>query len=363
MNNIRVLDLCGAPGGKSTLISDLLGDNSMLVANEVIRSRAAILSETIAKWGRCNTIVTGSDPSAFGKIPGYFDVIFVDAPCSGEGMFRNSVAVGEWSVANTDHCAERQKRILMDIWPALKENGTLIYSTCTFNPGENEENISWLISKSEAECVKIDISGFPGITQIDYQGISGYGFYPGRVKGEGFFISVIRKTGKQEKYLIRNLKKPELIPGRNDFEIADRWTSFQKNRLMRWGDELYAIPCELNEYINLFQILKIVKGGSKICTMKKEDFLPAHDLALSEHLKTDAFPCHEIDLKQAIAYLRRDNFVVPDTVKNWNIVRYKGVNVGFIKNITKRINNYFPVEWRIRMNTPEQGKENLLEWK
>src|SRR5450759_4291162 len=221
LENIRVLDLCGAPGGKSTHLSDLIGPDNLLVANEVIRSRAAILAETVTKWGSGNTIVTQNDPALFGRLSEYFDIIVVDAPCSGEGMFRNNVAINEWSVDNTAHCSERQKRILMDIWPALKENGILIYSTCTFNPGENEENIKWLIGKHEAEIVRLNIAEFKGITEIDYQGIYGYGFYPDRIRGEGFFLSVIRKTGKQGKNHIRSQRKPELKPAKEDFKIAD----------------------------------------------------------------------------------------------------------------------------------------------
>jgi 16S rRNA C967 or C1407 C5-methylase (RsmB/RsmF family) len=160
LNNIRVLDLCGAPGGKSLLLSDLLGPDSFLVSNEVIRQRASVLAETVTKWGLGNTLVTQSDPAQFGNLPGFFDIILADAPCSGEGMFRTDIAISEWSEANTAHCAERQKRIIMDVWPALKENGILIYSTCTFNPGENEENIKWLTGRNEAECVRLDISGF-----------------------------------------------------------------------------------------------------------------------------------------------------------------------------------------------------------
>jgi len=220
LKDIRVLDLCGAPGGKSTLLSEIIGPQSLLVANDTIRSRASILSETITKWGAVNTLVTRNDPSAFGRLPGYFDIILVDAPCSGEGMFRSEIAVNEWSVENTAHCSERQKRILMDIWPALKENGILIYSTCTFNPGENEENIKWLIDRHEAEIVRLNISEFKGIKEIDYQGIYGYGFYPGQVKGEGFFISVIRKTGKQEKSSLSNQKRHQLSPDLDDLRIA-----------------------------------------------------------------------------------------------------------------------------------------------
>ncbi len=202
--NSRVLDLCAAPGGKSTHLSDIIGPDNLLVANETIRARAVILAETVTKWGSGNILIIQNDPAVFGRLSGYFDIIMVDAPCSGEGMFRGENALNEWSVANAVHCEERQKRILMDVWPALKENGILVYSTCTFNSGENEENIKWLIGKEEAECIRIDISDFNGIVEIDYEGIFGYGFYPYRLKGEGFFITAIRKTGKQEQSKVKS---------------------------------------------------------------------------------------------------------------------------------------------------------------
>ncbi|MDO9341726.1 MAG: rRNA cytosine-C5-methyltransferase [Bacteroidales bacterium] len=362
LENIRVLDLCGAPGGKSTHLSEIIGPGNLLVANEVIRSRAAILAETVTKWGSGNTLVTQNDPAVFGRLSGYFDIILVDAPCSGEGMFRTNVAINEWSVENAALCSERQKRILMDIWPALKRNGILIFSTCTFNPGENEENIKWLIGKHEAECVRLNVTDFEGIKEIDYQGIYGYGFYPGKVRGEGFFISVIRKTGKQEKSPVRSQRKPELKPGKSDLEIADRWTQFSKERLLRWGDEIFAVPCGMDDYLHLFQNLKIVKAGTKVCVVKKSDYLPSHELALSQQLRNDAFPREEISLASAIAYLRRDNFTLHDASKGWNIVTYKGINLGFANNIGTRVNNYFPIEWRIRMNKPEPVNENIIKW-
>jgi len=204
---LRVLDLCAAPGGKSTHISDLIGPENLLVANDAIRSRAAILAESISKWGPGNTLVTQNDPAVFGKLPGYFDIILVDAPCSGEGMFRSEIAINEWSVSNTRHCSERQKRIVMDIWPALKENGILIYSTCTFNPGENEENIKWLIENQEAECLRLNIVDYKGLTEIDFEGVDGYAFYPYKTRGEGFFISAVRKKGPQAKVYIKSQKK------------------------------------------------------------------------------------------------------------------------------------------------------------
>ena len=142
---------------------------------------------------------------------------------------------------------------ICDIWPSLKENGLLIYSTCTFNPGENEENIQWLISKHEAESVRLDVSGFNEITEIDYQGICGYGFYPGIARGEGFFISVIRKAGKENAVHIKGQKKPELKPGKIDFDVVGKSTLFLKERLLKWGDELISVPCEMEEYTYLFQ--------------------------------------------------------------------------------------------------------------
>jgi 16S rRNA C967 or C1407 C5-methylase (RsmB/RsmF family)/NOL1/NOP2/fmu family ribosome biogenesis protein len=359
---LKVLDLCGAPGGKSTHISHLIGADNLLVSNEVIRSRALILAETITKWGSGNTLVSQNDPAMFGRLSGYFDIILIDAPCSGEGMFRNKTAIDEWSVDNTAHCSVRQRRILMDVWPALKENGLLIYSTCTFNPGENEENLKWLTGNHKAECLRINIANFKGITEIDFQGIYGYGFYPDKVRGEGFFISAVRKTGKQEKFIIRNQRKPELFPGKNDKAVARKWAHFSDERHLKWGDEHFSVPCTMEDYIYLFQNLKIIKPGTKLFAVKNNNYLPAHELALSEGFRKDAFPQTEISLEEAIAYLRRDSLVLPDSPKGWNVVTYQGVNLGFVKNIGNRVNNYFPVEWRIRMDIPESGDENIINW-
>lgn len=362
LDNLRVLDLCGAPGGKSTHLSDLIGSGSMLVANDVIRSRAVILAETISKWGNTNNIVTQNDPAAFGRLSGYFDIILVDAPCSGEGMFRTDVAIAEWSAENAAHCSERQKRIIMDVWPALKENGLLIYSTCTFNPGENEENIKWLTGKHEAESVRLDITQFKGITEIDYQGISGYGFYPDKTRGEGFFVSVVRKRGGQHETKVSSQKKAELKPGKKDYEAVERCTGFSKEKLLKWGSELLSVPCSMEEYTGLYQKLNIVKAGTKIFVVKNNDYLPTHEIALSACLKKDSFHIAQVSLNDAIAFIRRDNFSLGGTPKGWNILNYNGVNLGFVKNLGNRINNYFPVEWRIRMNSSEAGIESIIKW-
>ncbi|MCX6334966.1 MAG: rRNA methyltransferase [Bacteroidia bacterium] len=359
--NIRVLDLCGAPGGKSTHLSSLIGNNGFLVANEVIRQRAAVLAENLTKWGLSNFIVTQSDPSSLSRLPGYFDVILVDAPCSGEGMFRDPVARNEWSEENTSLCSVRQKRILMDVWPALRENGILIYSTCTFNPGENEQNIKWLTERQESETIKLNVSNYKGITEIDFEGIQGYGFYPDKIRGEGLFIAVLRKKVKDTNQSIRSKKSNDQKISREEKAVAGEWTIFNEERLYRQGDDVLATGCSPEDFQTLSGALKIVRAGTKIFTVKK-NFLPSHDIAMSVLLKKNQFPSNELGLSEALSYLRRDHFNVMLAEKGWNLITYKGINLGFVNNIGTRFNNYYPVEWRIRMNIPENVKANLIEW-
>ena len=206
---LRVLDLCAAPGGKSTHLLSLLNKESLLVANEVIRSRAAILSENIQKWGHCNVLVTNCDPHQFQHLEGYFDLIVLDAPCSGEGLFRKDKnAMDEWSVNNVELCAQRQQRIIADVWPALKENGVLIYSTCTYNEKENEANLAWLESQHGCEFIPLTLNTDWGIEEVKKDRVIGYRFYPHKVKGEGFFLSAVRKTEACGKIIIKS--KPHL---------------------------------------------------------------------------------------------------------------------------------------------------------
>jgi len=360
--NIRILDLCGAPGGKSTHLSSLIGPDGLLVSNEVIRPRASVLTENISRWGVPNTLVTRNDPSAFDKLTGFFDVVFVDAPCSGEGMFRDDVARREWSEKNATLCQERQKRILMDVWPALKEDGILVYSTCTFNPDENERNIEWLIEKQKAESGKLNITGFNGISEIDYQGVSGYGFYPDRIRGDGFFLSVIKKKENSETDQVKSIKSKILKAAREDIKIAMEWTLFHEGSIVRMGDEIYELPVSADEFGYLSHNLNIILPGTLICSVRKKDYIPSHDLALSVGLRKEAFPLIQVDYMNAIAYLRRENIIVPKLPGGWFIVAYNGIPLGFAKNIGNRVNNYYPVNRRIRMDKPFSGSVELIDW-
>jgi 16S rRNA C967 or C1407 C5-methylase (RsmB/RsmF family)/NOL1/NOP2/fmu family ribosome biogenesis protein len=359
---LRVLDLCGAPGGKSTHLSSMIGRNGFLVANEVIRSRASILAENITRWGIPNTMVTQSDPAAFTGLKGFFDVILVDAPCSGEGMFRDPVARSEWSEENARLCSERQKRILMDVWPALREDGILIYSTCTFNPAENEDNVKWLIGMVDASTVHLNVDIFQGICEIDSDGVKCYGFYPDKIKGEGLFFSVIRKNGTPETGRKTFRYSNQLRVTRDDLASAGRMTNFTADCLIRNGDDVTALPWSISETGILLQNLRVIKAGIKIFTLKKKDHLPSHELALSAGLKDGAFPYVELAHEQAIAYLKRGNPEIRTAPSGWFLIGHKGINLGFANNIGSRINNYFPVEWRIRMNIPENSEMEILNW-
>lgn len=200
--NLKVLDLCAAPGGKSTLIQSIISDNSLLVSNEIIKTRVNILSENITKWGAANVVVTNNDPKDFQKLPGYFDVIVVDAPCSGSGLFRKDPeAIDEWSLNNVTLCSQRQQRILADILSSLKPGGILIYSTCSYSEAEDEDICDWLLSGTQDPLsgLRLQIKSDWHIieTSSPQHNAYGYRFYPDKLKGEGFFIAVFQKNGEK----------------------------------------------------------------------------------------------------------------------------------------------------------------------
>ena len=345
---LKVLDLCGAPGGKATQLSSILGDEGLLIANEVIRSRAKILAENITKWGTGNVIVTNNDPVDFSRLPGWFDMVIVDAPCSGEGMFRNSIARQEWSPSNAELCSSRQRRILKDIWPAISNNGIMIYSTCTFNPEENEKNLAWLASGENCESVRLNISDEWGIMEIIHKGIYGYAFYPGRIAGDGFFISVMRKQEPQSgKRRIRPYRLPVL--SLSDSKVANDWSSFGKERLFTHKDRIIG-SAAVNEVVyHVISNLSIVKPGTVIAIKKGNDYLPDHELALSVKMKPDAINTIQLDYNDAISYLRKDNLRIDSGLPGWILISFESSILGFAKNLVNRLNNYYPTEWRIRM--------------
>ena len=348
---LKVLDLCAAPGGKSTLIQSILSNDSILVCNEVIKTRVTILSENITKWGSANVVITNNDPKDFQRIPNYFDVILVDAPCSGSGLFRKDPeAINEWSTDNVSLCSQRQQRILADIIPALKPNGILIYSTCSYSTEENEAIADWIIEENELEGISIKIKDEWQIVQTDSikHKAPGYRFYPNKVKGEGFFISAFRKKNEQTSNLIPKTKSGFEKPTKNELSNIQQWTNSSKEiNFYKWKNEILALPESVYADSALLQsALYIKKMGVNIGTLIRDELIPSHQLAMSKLTSFEA-SFVEVDYTTALDYLRLNNISAENTNLGWHIVKYNGMPLGLIKILKNRINNYYPKDWRI----------------
>jgi 16S rRNA C967 or C1407 C5-methylase (RsmB/RsmF family)/NOL1/NOP2/fmu family ribosome biogenesis protein len=351
---LTVLDLCAAPGGKSTHILSLIHENSLLVSNEVIRSRASVLSENIHKWGYQNAVVTNNDPGHFQSLPGFFDVMVIDAPCSGEGLFRKDHdAAEEWSPQHVALCASRQKRIIADVWPALKENGILIYCTCTYNAQENENNLLWLQQQHEVEFLKLNIDAAWGVQEVGEGNVTGYRFFPHRVNGEGFFMSVMRKKEGGPPLRMKT-KKDLTAASKKTSEALHPWVrDADRVRFLQWKDLIYFFPAEQIPHLGmLYQHLKIVHAGIPAATLKHDKLIPEHALAMSIDLQQAHFKTLSVPHDEAIRYLRRDTLTLPETAKGYYLILFEDVALGWVNSLGNRFNNMYPVEWRIRMQQP-----------
>lgn len=350
---VRVLDLCAAPGGKSTHIASLIDRDSLLVSNEVIGSRANILLDNVIKSGFDNVIVTNNDPLALGKLGSVFDLILVDAPCSGEGMFRKDAeAVSEWSEGNVQLCCERQQRIVSDVWPALKEDGLLIYSTCTYNLHENEENVRWIMDNLGAEIVELQMAENWKVTSSlsPESQVAVSRFLPHRTRGEGFFMAVLRKTSEAEGAAFTKKKdkkqKVKLAPvpaGLKQLVLHPERYTFQEIN-GKWR----AYPPHLTAFLEQSEGLKILNAGIFLGEQKGKDVVVSHALALSNEFNMDAFPLENVSRETAVNYLRKEPVFLPDAPKGYVLLTYENSPIGFVKNIGNRVNNLFPNEWRIR---------------
>ena len=302
---VKVLDLCAAPGGKTTDLAaslrEAFGDGFVLVANEVMKARVGILDDNVARWGDPNVIVTSADPAAFARLAGWFDVIVADVPCSGEGMFRKDPrAREEWSPAVVELCAARQKRILADVWPALREGGLLIYSTCTYESAENDENLAWAAAQLGGEILEPEEEfRDAGVRRTPH----GHLLEAGVVPGEGQWAGALRKTAPQA--LAKNASPADLHP---------------------------------------------VRSGLRKGEAKRKDFIPDPDYALSIKFDSKDYPAVDVDRQTALRFLHRDALVLPQAAPGYNVITYLGHPLGFVKNIGSRCNNLLPKGRRILMN-------------
>lgn len=368
----RVLDLCAAPGGKSTHLISLLNDDSLLVANEVIRTRTPVLAENVGKWGKTNYIVTSNDAKDFNKLENYFDAIVCDAPCSGEGLFRKDAnAMNEWSLENVLHCAQRQKRIVTDIWSSLKPGGYFMYSTCTFNKNENEENVKWICENLNAEVITVKLNPEWGIVDNSY----GYHFYPHKIKGEGFFISVMQKKkngvsefsaprhsggnflqanakynrSKNKKGLIK-LSAKEIVFVNHLISKHLQFVFYNENNRITIFPEIFEADLQL-----LKSNLRIISFGVEIAELKGKDILPQQSLANSLFLNEHAFEKINLNLVDSLRYLKGETNFNLNGENGWVLMCYfhpviqKSFPIGFAKKIGNRINNHYPKNRMIRM--------------
>ena len=340
---LKVLDLCAAPGGKSTHLLSLISKESLLVSNEVIRSRANILTDNIVKWGCSNVVVTNNDPGNFQRLENYFDVIVVDAPCSGSGLFRRDPeAIDEWSEQNVALCSQRQQRILADILPALKNEGVLIYSTCSYSKEEDEEICNWLVNELKVESLKLKVEENWNIIQSD----GGYRFWPDKVKGEGFFIACFRKTGDNDEEIYLRKIKPEKFSVK-EMEILNKNVNAEGLAFLRHEEIIYSVPEKLLADINfLSSKLRVVNCGTRIGEIIKDKLVPDHALALS-NIISDKISRLELDHEQAIQYLKKKELKLQTDKKGWSLVTHQGHQLGWINILPNRINNYYPKELRI----------------
>lgn len=340
---LTAIDLCAAPGGKTTHLLSLLNDDSILFSNEIISNRNTILRENIVKWGRANAIVTQANANEYASSGLTADIILVDAPCSGEGMFRKDKnAIAEWSEENVQNCSLRQTEIVDAISTCLKEDGILIYSTCTYNDQENDLIIEHLLNNGEFE--KVDIQNLPeGIVTTKY----GYQFFPHKIKGEGFYCAVLRYKGETKSEPKASTFKPATNFKKQLTEYlsnADDFIPYEHK------GELYAMPLNSWKYFQSYQKkLTIRQAGLHFGTLKGDIIIPSHDLALSIHINP-AIERYELDKEKALHYLKGETIAVDSDFKGWCLATFEGLSLGWMKLIKGRMNNYYPKSSRIKMN-------------
>lgn len=348
---VKILDLCAAPGGKSTLINSAIGRNDVLVANEIIKTRVPVLCDNLNRWGTANNIISNNDPRDFSRLTGFFDIILVDAPCSGSGMFRKDpTAMNEWSEANVNLCHQRQERILADIYPALKEDGYLIYSTCSYSHQENEDILDWLCREFDMETVRIPIYMEWGIveTQSPEKNAWGYRFYPDKVKGEGLFAACLRKNEQTPQLPCFKEKGNQKLAAKEIDQVKAYLNAPDEFYFFKVNDDWLAINHQHKDGLDMLQrYLYIKKSGVRIGKLMGNDLVPDHELALSVHVNKDAVLQTELDYNQAIQYLRRENIDQDIIDKGWSLMNFENQPLGWAKLLPNRINNYYPKEIRI----------------
>ena len=352
---VRVLDLCAAPGGKTTDLAaslrEAFGDRFILVSNEVMKQRAGVLADNVALWGDPNVVVTSDDPRAFAGLPGFFDIVVADVPCSGEGMFRkDEEAQRQWSEDNVALCEARQRRIIADMWPCLKKDGFLIYSTCTFNRYENDGNVRWIADELGAEVLEPLKEDLPGVIRTNH----GFSLVPGHVEGEGQYCAALVRTSDEVSSAGYTQSRRAPKPGKKPAAALPEGLKklFKTDVALRQkGETITAVPSGIASDVAVLEsVLHVLSAGCAVGVMKGQTLVPDADLALSTAYDESSYPVADVDLHTALSFLHKDAIVLPDSEKGYVLVRYEGLPLGFVKNLGNRCNNLHPQARRIRMD-------------
>ncbi len=390
---LKVLDLCAAPGGKTTDIAaalrEVCGDRFLLVSNEVMTGRSRILADNTARWGEPNVMVSSSDPSSFANLKDCFDIIITDVPCSGEGMFRkDDEAVRQWSEENVELCCARQKRILADVWPALKPSGYLLYSTCTFNRKENDGNVEWAAQELGADVLTVE-ADFSEILRTAY----GYSLAPGYAPGEGQYCAALRKKSGAETARLQRENGSSGMPAsdgnqrKNRIECRDTGNKRKNPRQLEnskgsqvsclailknaftfdasvreKNGSLIAVPSILvPELQTLSSAIRLICSGVTCGSLKRDKLVPDEDLVLCAMLRSDALPTVETDRQTALSYLHRDSIVLQkEAERGYVSLSYNGLRFGVVNNLGNRCNNLHPLSRRILMDIDSGTKQNQV---
>lgn len=348
---LMALDLCAAPGGKTTLLSSM-PQFRMVLANEIIQTRAPVLQENVIKWGREHVFVSSNDPSDFERLGGIFDLVLVDAPCSGSGLFRkDSAAMEEWNPGLVSFCAARQRRILTSAMQSVNEGGYLLYSTCSYSKEENEDNLDQIMQSGMFESVSI---GLPKEWNIVHsistvEKANGYRFYPDKIRGEGFFCAMFKKTGPAVGTCYPAVGKLDIVKAPS---MLQEWllpsNAFQ---FFKKENELFAVDdINLPSLLLLKETLRMKKSGLRLGAEIRDTLIPDHELAMSTVL-SEHIPVLPLDLQHAIAFLRRDNVEVEDISNGWRLATFNAVGLGWVKIVQGRVKNHYPMTWRILMRS------------
>jgi len=355
--DLRVLDLCAAPGGKSTQLATL-PHTGLLLSNETIRSRVPVLHENLVKWGSPRTFISNEDPSALARLEGFFDLMVVDAPCSGSGLFRRDPgAVAEWSPAHVELCSRRQRRILAEALPALAPGGILVYSTCSYLREEDEDILDWLVREQGLEGLRIRIhEEWEVVESVTPTGAVGYRFYPDRLAGEGFFLACLRK-GEGTPASALTARPPRSVAWKGS-DLADWISDPEALHFSERDGNLIAVPMDLaGDVAAITGLIRLRKSGVMAGRLLRGSLLPDHELAMSTLLHPGR-PLLPLSREDAVRYLRKEAVQPDGQTQGWALASCMGLPLGWLKCMPNRSNNHYPSEWRIRSaGPPEAGKD------